>query len=105
MTGSWRTGPLPSNWDSIRPFILGRDPICRWGSLPSDMAEPNGCQELSTEVDHIGASWDHRLIALRGICQHHHAIRTGRQGAAGKTAVMLTRKRPPDPHPGYRRDM
>jgi 5-methylcytosine-specific restriction enzyme A len=102
---TWRTSPLPADWESLRIFVLGRDPICRWGMLSSDMAEPNSCQELSKEVDHIGEPWDHRPIALRGLCQRHHATRTGRQGAAGKTAIMLTRRRPKDPHPGFRRDV
>lgn len=99
---SRRIYPLPSNWGVIRASVLARDPICRWGSLPEDMAEPGRCPNRSTDADHIGDQNDHSLVALRGLCTNHHATRTGRQGAAGKAAVMRTRKRPKEQHPGYK---
>src|SRR6516165_10884777 len=87
-----RREPLPPNWGQIRAAVLARDPICKWGSLASDMAEPGPCQKRSTDADHIGDINDHRLEALRGLCTNHHATRTGRQGAAGRLAIMPTRK-------------
>ncbi len=100
---SRRTVPLPEGWAAIRLVVLARDPICRWGSIPEDLSEPGRCPNRSTDADHVGDPNDHRLEALRGLCTNHHATRTGRQGAAGKVQVMQTRRRPPDPHPGYRR--
>ena len=100
--GSWRTVPLPRNWGQIRLFVLQRDPQCRWGSLPEDMANPGLCLNRSTDADHTGDPNDHRPESLRGLCTNHHATRTGRQGAAGKAAVMRTRKRPKERHPGYK---
>ena len=100
---SWRTVPLPPNWGQIRAAVIARDPVCRWGSLEDDKAEPDRCPNRSTDADHIGEPWDHRLEALRGLCWNHHATRTGRQGAAGTARVARSRKRPKEPHPGYRR--
>lgn len=98
-----RTSPLPPGWGSIRAQVLQRDPICRWGSLPEDHADPGLCMERSTDADHTGSPTNHDLSALRGLCTRHHAIRTGRQGAAGKAQRAFSRKRPPDEHPGFRR--
>ena len=97
-----RSSPLPPNWGQIRAVVLQRDPICRWGSIESDMANPGLCPNRSTDADHIGNPNDHRPEALRGLCTNHHATRTGRQGSAGKAAVMRTRKRPKEQHPGYK---
>lgn len=102
MTGSRRKVPLPADWPQIRAAVLARDPFCKWGSLAEDMADPGRCPNHSTDADHIGDPNDHSLTALRGLCTNHHATRTGRQGAAGKLAVMRTRKRPPEQHPGFR---
>ena len=105
MTGnSWRTAPLPPNWGQIRAFVLQRDPQCRWGSLPEDMANPGLCPNRSTDADHIGDPSNHNPDALRGLCMNHHATRTGRQGASGKAATMRTRKRPKEQHPGFRHE-
>jgi hypothetical protein len=100
--GSWRTVPLPPNWGAIRAFVITRDPQCTWGSIREDMAEPGRCLNRSTDADHTGDPNDHSPEALRGLCTNHHATRTGRQGAAGKAAVMRTRKRPRDKHPGFK---
>lgn len=100
---SRRTVPLPPGWGAIRASVLVRDPVCRWGTLPEDMAEPGMCRERSVDADHIGDPSDHRLEKLRGLCTRHHAIRTGRQGAAVWNAQRPTRKRPQEPHPGYRK--
>jgi hypothetical protein len=98
-----RRVPLPPNWPAIRIFILHRDPICTWGSLAEDQAEPGRCPNRSTDADHIGDINDHRPQALRGLCTNHHATRTGRQGAAGAARVARSRMRPKEPHPGYKR--
>ena len=103
MSSSRRTFRLPPNWGQIRAFVLQRDPICRWGSIEEDMANPGLCPNRSTDADHIGDPNDHSPGALRGLCTNHHATRTGRQGAAGKAAVMRTRKRPKEQHPGFKR--
>jgi hypothetical protein len=104
-TGSRRTVPLPRGWEAIRATVLARDPVCRWGTLPEDMAEPGMCQARSTDADHTGDPSDHRLEMLRGLCPRHHAIRTGRQGAAAWNASRPTRRRPPEQHPAYRKGM
>jgi 5-methylcytosine-specific restriction enzyme A len=73
-----------------------------FGFLPEDQYELGQCGRPSTEVDHMGDPNDHSYEHLRGLCHDHHQVRTGRQGAAGKTRVMLTRKRPKDKHPGFK---
>lgn len=72
-TGAGRK--MPSNWSStIVPRILRRDPVC---------TEP-GCNQPSTEVDHIGDRNDHRDENLRGLCGPHHRKKTQRQAAAAR---------------------
>jgi len=100
---SRRTVSLPNGWDGIRPVILARDPSCRYGAIPDDMYELGQCREPSTEVDHMGDPDDHRPEMLRGICHRHHLIRTARQAAAARNSTRPSRKRPPEPHPGFRR--
>jgi hypothetical protein len=100
--GSWRTVPLPANWQSvIRPAILRRDPICLWGFLPEEIGE---CREPSTDVDHIGEPDDHNPESLRGICSYHHRKRTASQGVAGRAKIReeKPRLRPRPNHPGYK---
>jgi 5-methylcytosine-specific restriction protein A len=54
------------------------------------------CIEHATEVDHRGASDDHRMEQLRAVCTPCHRSRTGRQGRAAQPK----RAREPEPHPG-----
>jgi hypothetical protein len=100
-----RTVPLPQGWGVIRLFVLRRDVSCQWGSLPEDMADPGLCGEPSAECDHVGASDDHRMEMLRGLCAHHHAIRSARQGAAVRNSMAARRKRPKERHPGFKPGM
>lgn len=90
-SGSWRTAPLPPDWSKIRIKVLRRDPICRLQIVC--FGAP------STEVDHINPN-NHSLNNLRGVCAACHARRTGQQGARAANAKRLSRKRPPEPHPG-----
>lgn len=92
---SRRSAPLPRNWNRVRARILRRDPDCT--------LRINCCGAPSTEVDHIGAPGDHGDENLRGVCRSCHATRTGQQGAAVTNAKRLSRKRPPEPHPGILR--
>lgn len=96
---SWRTEPLPEGWGAIRYAILVRDPVCRWG-IP-ELGEPGLCGQPSTEVDHIGAVWDHSPDMLRGICHSHHVIRSTAQGRAAIARMRSLRIRPAERHPGY----
>jgi hypothetical protein len=100
----WRTVDLPPDWDKyIRPQILGRDMFCLWGSIPDDKAGIDFvCGERAVEVDHIGDPNNHDSENLRGLCVYHHRIRTGRQGAAARLALMPQRNRPPQQHPGFK---
>lgn len=98
--GRWRTSDLPPEWaKSIRPAILARDPICRWGMLQD---ETGYCTYPSEQVDHLGDPDNHDPAHLRGICAAHHRIRTGRQGAVARHALRPRKNRPPEKHPGYK---
>lgn len=100
MAGSRRSVPLPIGWRALCNVVLARDPSCRYGILEN---EPNVvCLQPSTEVDHIGAAWDHRPEVLRGICHNHHIIRTSAQANAAKALLRSLRYRPKEKHPGYR---
>lgn len=69
-----------SDWDKLRRQVLHRDPFCTW---------PEGCHKPSTHVDHITpkamrGSDDGKN--LRGLCAHHHAIKTGQDTGRIKRA-------------------
>ncbi|MGW4028237.1 HNH endonuclease [Streptomyces sp. NPDC004838] len=98
MSGGWagsnRRAELPPNWArEIRPAILQRDQYrCRW----DEAGRP--CGHAANQVDHIGDKHDHRPENLQALCEHHHAIKTSRQGNAARWAE--TARRPPEKHPG-----
>lgn len=100
---------LTNEWYStIRPRILRRDHYhCQWGSLPGDHFPLGMCPTRANQVDHKGSSTDDRDENLRALCEYHHRVRTGRQGAAASHAAMAERKalrvHPEEPHPGGRR--
>lgn len=92
---SWYTSDrlerLPSDWDSIRAKVLRRDPVCK---------DPEGCTAESEEADHIERGDDHRLANLQGLCSHHHAKKSAREGNDAKARLKALRKRPVERHPG-----
>lgn len=92
---SRRSAPLPRRWNKIRTRVLRRDPEC--------VLQINCRGARAVEVDHIGDPADHSEENLRGVCRSCHATRTGQQGAAVTNAKRLSRKRPPEPHPGILR--
>jgi hypothetical protein len=98
-SSSRRTVPLPADWGSVRPAVLARDPVCRYGI--AELGETGSCMQPSAEVDHIGSPWDHRLEMLRGICAVHHLKRSSMQGNAARARLRSLRLRPPERHPGY----
>lgn len=111
---TWRRTPLPPGWGRIRLDVLKRDPICMWGVMPEDI--PDGwpdepgqmpqCADDSTEVDHMGAPNDHRMVMLRGLCHFHHAKRSHSQAVAASARIRAERSRirPVEPHPAFRKD-
>ena len=99
MYSSRRTVPLPGNWHAIVSAILARDSMCRWGILENEAGQ--FCRSDATEVDHIGAPWDHRPEVLRGICQNHHLKRTSVQANAAAARKRSLRYRPKENHPGF----
>jgi hypothetical protein len=70
--------------------------------LPGEMGP---CHQDSTEADHIGASDDHRLEMLRGLCHPHHKKRSDEQGRHVKAALAAMRYLPKEPHPGIIREV
>ncbi|WP_327162094.1 HNH endonuclease signature motif containing protein [Streptomyces zaomyceticus] len=98
MSGGWvdsdRRSELPDNWyTELRPFVLQRDEYrCRWreGSRV--------CGHHANQVDHITPGDDHRPENLQALCQHHHAVKSSREGNAARWRE--TARRPPERHPG-----
>lgn len=106
--GSWRTEPLPPNWErEIRPRILSRDPQCLWGLVPGEADPGYLCAAPSTDVDHIVRGGGHHDANLRGLCHPHHQGKSSAEGgtAAGaiRTQLAAAKRRPAEPHPGLRR--
>lgn len=88
---------LPSNWDSIREFVLKRDGYrCVW-----KLGSGARCPRRATEVDHMGDRDDHRPEKLRSLCHAHHEKVTLRQAWAGRQRKKQPR-RPEERHPGLR---
>lgn len=96
---SRRRGELPADWVRLRERVLARcGGWCEW-SL--------GCGERASHVDHIDRFGGHELSNLRGLCAHHHMVRTGRDGVAVQRARGRRRGRRvwsrwSRPHPGLR---
>lgn len=93
VSGGWvdsdRRSELPDNWyTELRPFVLQRDEYrCRWreGSRV--------CGHHANQVDHITPGDDHRPENLQALCQHHHAVKSSREGNAARWRE--TARRPP----------
>ena len=73
--GSTRADRLPSNWDSIRRFVLRRDNYeCQWP----------GCRATATEVDHVIPNDDHSPANLQSLCKPHHQRKTLAEAQAAR---------------------
>ena len=68
-----------ARWQRLRLLVLTRDPVCR---------HP-GCNELSTDVDHIvprSQGGRDTMKNLQGMCHPHHSAKTAREnGGFGNT--------------------
>lgn len=98
MSGQWadstRRTELPDNWyTELRPFVLHRDEYrCRWREGRTV------CGHHANQVDHIVPGNDHRPENLQALCQHHHGVKSSREGNAARWRERA--KRPPERHPG-----
>lgn len=101
MAGGWegsdRRSRLPYDWPRRRARVLRRD---RWRCTALVDGVP--CGALATEVDHVERGDDHDERNLTSLCRHHHARKSGAEGAAARHAHG-SRARAPEPHPGLRR--
>lgn len=86
-------------WRATRARILERDGhICQWPTTHGTI-----CGAPATQVDHTenragGGTEDD--ANLRALCEHHHRIKTAREGAYARNAGRPREQRPPEPHPG-----
>lgn len=64
---SRRISELPSNWYSIRKYILKRDKY-----------KCQSCGSIATDVDHIFSDTDHSYENLQSLCKDCHNSKTGR---------------------------
>lgn len=111
-SGRWATSTraLPADWHRRQPAVLERDGhACRCTGCPRCHTPPGcHCGAPARQVDHIGDRDDHHPANLRAICDRCHAWRSARQGATAANArrdrLDLRRRRPPEPHPGYRQE-
>ncbi len=97
--GSDRKARLPPDWEQRR-----RGALARCGGR-CEFRFPNGgrCSRPATDVDHIIPGDDHSPENLQGLCGDHHARKSSREGNAARAAVVASKKRPPERHPGERR--
>ncbi len=86
---------MPPGWSKIRAAVLKRD-------RGECQARTWKCTGRATEVDHRGDPNDHRLAMLQSVCRDCHQVIGGQRSAAKRKAKGLTRKRPPEAHPGMR---
>lgn len=81
--GSDRRERLPANWPTIRKRILKRDNYrCRWR-----LTTGGRCNDTATDVDHIERGDDHRDENLQSLCEYHHRIKSGQEGAEARAAI------------------
>lgn len=97
---SARRQTLPADWPTTQPRILRRD------GHRCQIRGPR-CIGRATEVDHVGASDDHRDEMLRSACRPCHGTRSASQGGvasgSARRSRAASRTRPPEPHPSERR--
>jgi 5-methylcytosine-specific restriction protein A len=86
---STRRSRLPSNWDTIRAYVLHRD------DWRCQIRGPR-CAGRASDVDHIERGDNHAVKNLQAACRPCHASKSSREGRAAKASP----KRAPETHPG-----
>lgn len=90
-----RRSRLPSDWESVRKRILGRDNrSCQLRLL--------GCIGTASEADHIVPNDDHSDENLRAACRSCHSKKSSAEGNNRQRQLRALRKRPTERHPGRR---
>lgn len=95
---TWTGNPRTTSpaWRRLRRTILERDHHrCTWPD----------CDQPATEVDHIishanGGTDD--PTNLRSLCHPHHQAKSTSEGHTALAHQRALRRRPPEPHPGFR---
>ncbi|WP_372907157.1 HNH endonuclease [Saccharopolyspora indica] len=91
--GSNRGSRLPGNWASLRKSALSRD------NHRCQIRGPR-CEGRATEVDHIKAGDDHRLVNLQSVCTTCHKSKSSQEGHQARAALRAARFRKKPAHPG-----
>lgn len=97
--GSWRSSPLPPNWQALRAAVFERD-----GHRCTELVDGGQCPNRASECDHTGAADDHSMAALTSLCTFHHRRKSARQAnaaaAARRREIRGRLRRPEERHPG-----
>ncbi len=95
-----RKGRLPDDWETVvRPAVLRR---CG-GRCEKLLKSGARCPRPATDVDHKVPGDDHSMRNLQGLCGHHHAQKSAREGNQARRQASGKKKRPTESHPGDRR--
>lgn len=100
-SSSWRSTPLPSDWQAIRLRRFAIDGWrCVWIGQEGDRCAVTGNgRDGRLECDHTGAADDHSIDRLQTLCAEHHRLKTSRT-TGDLNRRRMSRRRPPEPHPG-----
>jgi 5-methylcytosine-specific restriction endonuclease McrA len=100
--GSTRRATLGKDYFRNRAIVMRRD------NRQCQLRIPGLCIGAANQCDHIGDRLDHRPENMRAACEPCHQRRSSEQGGAAagtnRRARVASRRRPPEPHPGLRRN-
>lgn len=100
-SSSWRSAPLPPNWQAIRLRRFALDGWrCTWIGQEGDRCTVTGNgRDGRLECDHVGAPDDHSIDRLQTLCAEHHRLKTSRT-TGDLNRRRMSRRREAEPHPG-----
>lgn len=111
-TTSNRKQQLPSNWQTLRVFVLERDKYqCQHLDANTVDIDPvtgkqtgEICGRKANQVDHKVPGPDHTTENLQALCEYHHNKKSSSEGGKAKAAKEAALRESQKPkHPGYKR--
>lgn len=87
---------LPENW----PTLVAETKRRAKGRCQQILPSGKRCPRRGTDTDHKIPGDDHRQSNLQLLCEHHHAIKSSKEGRAARMKRYSAKPKPVEPHPG-----